>query len=560
MSRLFCTRTYITQVLFSRNLKGKGLNVLLVLLVVIGLLIYAKRKPREHFHYMGEIFADQAGYYVYLPAAFIYDFDGSGFSEEFIKSVGYGFSVDSVSGKIVTKYAIGVALMQAPFFLVTHGYTAVSGGQLDGFSGNYHNVPNWASWFYASMGLWLFYLFLIERVQKWVAWLSVLVVFFGTSTYFYAADNTGMSHVYSFFLFSFFIYIFNKACSHDLRWKSALLLGLISGLIVAVRPVNVLFIAMAVPYLLLLNGKRRSWILRQLSFTNMAILILAGFIMIVPQLLYWKLISGSFIHYSYGNEGFIYWKNPKLLEFWFAPLAGLFLYSPAYLLAVFALIRGIQKKQNAILLIGFIGFCYLMASWHVYFFGCSFGSRNLVEFSVLFFIPLTLWINKSKKVLQGFIASTLLISCAFTLTLMVSFGNCFYRMPLDWEAFKNLIGTGVYYQQTTNRVILPEQLYSGINCSAHKYFTINSFTTADVHVKIEGYSEKTEIALEVYKDSIMQFSSFNVYQEGQRDEENEMYYSFLLPKQAPKDAVIKVYVVNTAGDSIYMDKLAVWLR
>ncbi|WP_417600649.1 hypothetical protein [Owenweeksia hongkongensis] len=539
-------------------MKKNKLGVLAIIMMVIGVLIYSKRKPREYFHFKGELWADQAGYYMYLPGAFIYDFDGSEMPDTLLKSIGHGFHVDTTSGKMITKYAVGVAMLQAPFFGLVHLHTKITGGRIDGFSGNYHNVPNWAAWFYASIGLLLFYLFLIERVQRKIAWVIISVIFFGTSTYYYGVDNTGMSHIYSFFLFSAFIYVFNRVCRNGLNWINLVAVGAISGLIVAVRPINLLFIPMAVFYLLFLYKRDWHWAKRQLSISKIMVGITMAVLMLVPQFLYWKYTSGSAIHYSYGNEGFSNWKSPMLIEFWFAPLAGLFLYSPAYLLAIGAIFRKIKQRENQVLIIGFLGFCYLMASWHVYFFGCSFGSRNLVEFSVLFFIPLALWLNELKRV--KLMRGLLITSMMFTLSLAHSFGGCYTFGVWNWKEFVGMGTRGVHYQSISNKEVLPNQMFLGINSDAHRFFTISNYHAADVCLKVEGYGPKTELAFEVYKDSVLAFASFNVAKEMERDGGNEANYTFLLPKDYPKDASIKAYLFNVGQDTLKLEKLSIWLR
>jgi len=528
--------------------------------MVTGVLLYSKRKPREYFHYKGEIFADQAGYYVYLPGAFIYRFDGSSFTEELMQGVGYGFSVDTISGKIETKYAIGVALLQSPFFVFTHLYNKWSGGPTDGFSGSYHNVPNWASWVYVSLGLWFFYLFLYKRIKYSLALLFLTVIFFGSSLYYYSMDNSGMSHVYSFFLFSLFLYCFDITCTRGNSVKRSVILGMLAGLIVAVRPVNVLFIGIAVPYLMMLHKRDLTWMKRQLSIPNVFSIVGMGFLMIVPQLLYWKYVHGEWIYYSYGSEGFSNWNDPQLLPFFFAPKAGLFTYSPAYLLAILAIVFGIKKRENGWLLFGFFGFCYLMSAWHIYFFGCSFGSRNLVEYAPLFFIPLALQLNSGNKYLKRTTGTVLIVASTFTISLSSSYSGCFYGNTWDWREYREMALRGTYYTSIGGRHVDEDELYSGINSSAHQWFTCAGYSTADVKIKVEGYSEDTELVFEMYKDSIVEYASFNVMEEIQKDGGDAAYYSFLIGRGRSSDAIYKFYIYNEGKDDLDIEKLAVWLH
>lgn len=537
--------------------RNNGL-VLLVILIITGLLIYTKRKPREYFHYKGEIFADQAGYYMYLPAVFIYDFNGENLTPNLVSKVGFGFSVDSTTGKMITKYSIGVALLQSPFFLAVHSYNLLTGKPTDGFSGNYHNIPNWAAWVYSSFALWMFFLFLVKRVRRSVALLMLMVVYFGTSVYYYGADNTGMSHIYSFFLFSAFIYFFDKVCREAFKYRDSIILGLIGGLIVVVRPVNLMFVGMAVPYLIMLNGKSKDWVKSQVNVGKVLLGLISGILMILPQLMYWKYTSGSWIFYSYGNEGFTNWKNPEIIPFFFSPKAGLFSYSPAYLGAILIMAMGLKKPSNRWLTFGFATFCFLMASWHTYFFGCSFGSRNLLEFSVIFFVPLVIWVEANWK---KWIGIALILCCVFSINLMISFSGCYYEDKWDWAEYENMLKRGAYHTQLTNVIIPPSETYGGLHSNAHRYFTATPFREADVYLKAQGITESTQLVFEVYRDSIVQFSSVNVLEEMQKDrEEGECYYSFLIDRNIPQGATIKSYLFNEGGDSIYVKKLSLWLH
>ena len=56
--------------------------------------------PMDH----GHLLSDAAGYYIYLPGLFHYGFDGSTIDSTAMEVMGRGFSIDSASHKIVTKY------------------------------------------------------------------------------------------------------------------------------------------------------------------------------------------------------------------------------------------------------------------------------------------------------------------------------------------------------------------------------------------------------------------------------------------------------------------------
>ena len=156
-------------------------------------------------NYHSEIWADKAGYYIYLPAYFIYDFDGEKLPPKIGEKTGDGFFVEE--GKIKTKYTSGVALLQAPFFLVTHFVSTKLGYESNGFSSIYHKMINVSAVTYSFFALILLYLFLIRYVSKKLAFISVACIYLGTNLFYYSIFETGMSHIYSFFLFTCFLYL-----------------------------------------------------------------------------------------------------------------------------------------------------------------------------------------------------------------------------------------------------------------------------------------------------------------------------------------------------------------
>jgi hypothetical protein len=101
-------------------------------------------------------------------------------------------------------------------------------------------------------------------------------------------------------------------------------------------------------------------------------------------------MNGRLIRYSYGDESFKYWLEPKIAAVLFDVQNGLFLYSPMVLLMVVGIIIGIKKKtyQGISLGIVFVIITYIFASWWAWWFGGAFGHRSYIEYYALFAIPL----------------------------------------------------------------------------------------------------------------------------------------------------------------------------
>ena len=176
----------------------------LVLILLLGIMIFLtlnRHSKSGYYNYHSEIWADKAGYYVYLPATFKYAFNPDEFPDSMDVRTGYGFSLDLKDHKIRTKYTCGVALMQIPFYFLADVLTTPLHQKADGFSPVYHRAVNVAAVFYLLAGILFLYLFLRNYFKISVTVLVLASLVLGTNLYYYAIDETGMSHVYSFALF-----------------------------------------------------------------------------------------------------------------------------------------------------------------------------------------------------------------------------------------------------------------------------------------------------------------------------------------------------------------------
>ncbi|MDZ7740533.1 MAG: hypothetical protein U5Q03_01920 [Bacteroidota bacterium] len=105
-----------------------------------------------------------------------------------------------------------------------------------------------------------------------------------------------MSHVYSFFLFSLTLTLWLNYFGKPKLYKAIILGGLL-GIIVLIRPTNGLIL---IPLLLWDNPfeKKTDNVTNRagIRLLHLASAALAAFIVILPQLIYWKLYTGSWIY------------------------------------------------------------------------------------------------------------------------------------------------------------------------------------------------------------------------------------------------------------------------
>jgi len=420
------------------------------LLSLAGLLIFLSFNQHHHsrngyFNYQSEIWADNAGYHVYLPATFIYGFDARKFPDSMDVRTGDGFQLNLETGVVNTKYSYGTALLQMPFFLGAHTYAILDGGEANGYGPAYHAAVNIAGIFYLIIGLLFLYKFLRFNYSHTISFLSVTIIFLGTNLFYYGVYDTGKSHVYSFFLFSSFLYLIRQSkYLQRNRISDVVLLGLISSLTLVVRPTGAMFL----PLFLFLDWIDINGFYNRLrtvfNWKHLLILVACLFVIFLPQLVYYKYASGSFFTYTYGDERF-YFLNPNLHYTWFSPLSGLFPYNPIYAVIIGGFVLMIRNKVTNGWVAGamFLLISYVFASWWAWSFGCSFGARSFAEYTSLFSLPIAFILFRFRgfhTVFKVLITVIMIVCVAYNLKLFSAFDTCYFGEGFwDWEWFKGLI-------------------------------------------------------------------------------------------------------------------------
>lgn len=419
----------------------------IVSIVIIGLmtiLAFKKHHKSDIYSYRSVIWADRAGYNVYLPATFIYDFDAKLFPDSIEKMTGLGFVLNRESGKVITKYTYGVALFELPFFLTAHTIAPLLGMERSGYSPIYYRVLYFSAVLFGFLGMLFLYKFLRFSYRKSTALISVAALFLGTNLYYYTIEESGMSHVYSFFLFSVFLYLIKKTSFlQKADTKRIFLLGLVAALIVLIRPTNILFLL--IYFVLDISsvkriGERFKTLLKP---KTLLALIVAVVIIWLPQFIYWKYTSGDYLFDSYQGETFS-WLHPKLQYTWFSPKNGLFLYAPFYFVLLFgAVLMAIKKNATGLyLIILFVLLSYIFSCWWDWAFGCSYGARSFVEFLAVFSIPLCYLIESTdgKKLLRFAFFGIILFLIGLNLKMTYSFDMCYFgEGDWDWNWYLHLI-------------------------------------------------------------------------------------------------------------------------
>ncbi len=327
---------------------------------------------------------DIVGYYSYLPATFI----EKDLKLSFINSenknrysgVKYAY-VDDKEGHHVIKYSMGMAVLYAPFFMAAQALAEPLGYKADGYSEIYHFFIEFSGLFYLLFGLLYLRKLLLLYYSENITALTICVIFFGTNLLNYSTLDGAMSHAYTFSLFSVLLYTIVK-CYKQPKPGYAVSMALLLGLIILIRPVNLLF-ALALLFFGVITfsdlKKRVGFFLSHYKHILLFLIVLMG--VILPQLLYYKYVTGSFLVFSYGKEGF-YFSQPHMIECLVGFRKGWFIYSPVFLFAM-AGIWYMRKQASAgfytmhLLLLPI--YLYVVASWWCWWYGGSFSLRPMID-------------------------------------------------------------------------------------------------------------------------------------------------------------------------------------
>jgi hypothetical protein len=542
-----------------------------LLLFILTILAFQKYRYHEN-GWRSELWADQGGYYVLLPTLFIYDFDAKKAPSNIDDLTGNGFFIDTVNNKINTRYTYGVALLQAPFFILIHYCTNMQEEFRYGFSDRYYQVPNMAALFYSFIGI----IFMIEFLKKYFNhFLSIITascIFLGTNLFYYSVEGTGMSHVYSFSMFALFLFLTTKLISTE---KNKLILfflwSLIYAVILLIRPINFVILLVA----LSLDCTSFKNILQRIKeFTNWKdILIFSTTIVLMffPQFLYWQYLTGSWVYYTYGNETFSNWNAPKIFHLLFAPNNGLILYNPLYLVIIAGMVYMIIKKiNNGLMLSGiFLLLLYIGGAWFSYCLACGFGGRGFVEYTALFGLPLGYliqWIFQSRKTIR-FIAGFLVMICLFlNLKLGFTYDKCFTNPEWDFEEYSKYIIRGVFYKKISpgEPNLTPEKEFSKGIYVTQKNYTLTNFRRARIkaNIEFEDPNPNAELVLQIEKqDSTIYWISKKL---NNKEKIFKPKQSFLmnvdLPKTFDLDSKIVAFVWNKEKKSLKLNSLELLLK
>jgi len=355
---------------------------------------------------------DVFGYYLYLPATFIYhDLRLTDISwvnrliDEYQTTATFYQATSMPAGGWVIKYSLGLALLNAPGFFVAHVISLLAGFKPDGFSLPYQYAWAISGLVYTAIGIWMFRKILLEFFNDKTTSILLVIIVLATNYFQLTAFEGYLSHNYLFTIYTFIVW-FTIRWHQQPRWQYAVGLGLAMGLAILVRPSEL--VCILIPLFWNISNKQnfvQKLALLKSNFRQIILMAFAVFVVGLPQLLYWKYSSGHWLFYSYNNpgEGFDF-SQPYLMEVLFSFRKGWFIYTPVMLFAVVGFVSLYKKNQTLFysILIYFLVNLYIVSSWTCWWYaGGSYSQRALLSSYVLLAIPLGYLIQEAQAWNKG---------------------------------------------------------------------------------------------------------------------------------------------------------------
>jgi hypothetical protein len=341
---------------------------------------------------------DAIQYYAYLRSlVFDRDLDFQNEYEHFYArgdagdAENFWLTAETGAGRRPNMMSIGPALLWSPFYVTAVAIAAVAASagitnRPDGLSLGFQLIAGLAGVLYATAGAWLCSRIAATRFGPAAAFWGALVAWLAGPAIYYSLVSPAYSHATSLFATSLFVLVWLTGLGRTATWRF-LGLGLLAGLAALVRWQDA--IVLLLPAWELQDAVRRSRLPLPKAAMSVALLMAGLVVGVLPQLLAWHAIYGSFLTVPQGGS-FMRWGEPAVLSVLFSTNHGLFLWTPALLIATVGLAWVWRRDHligSAVLLV-FAAAVYVNAAVSDWWAGEAFGSRRFIACTPIFALGL----------------------------------------------------------------------------------------------------------------------------------------------------------------------------
>ncbi len=397
--------------------------------ITLGILLIINLLSLAHFRNWGEwllINGDSMGYYAYLPMTFIHhdfktlrlqtyhrtknmaDHRDENYTPETMPDRWIP-GIIAPNGNHVNIYTCGVALLQLPFFTMAHILAQPLGFVADGYSLPYRFMLLLGNMFYVMIGLWFLRKILLRHeipmlsgrgyFSESTTSITLGILMLTTNLFYFTAFNGFMAHSYEFCLVTILLF-FTIKWHETTETKYLISLGFMGGFITLIRPTDVLFLLIPLLYKITsLSSFLEKIQLFWSKKTSILIAFVAFLLPFLPQLFYWKYVTGIWIFNSYGDYFEFDFVHPHIREGMIGMNNGWLVYTPVMAFALIGIFMMRDKRRDFLLpIIAFLSiYIYVIYAWWSFNYINGFGSRPMIDAYPLLAIPLSIFVEKMQK-------------------------------------------------------------------------------------------------------------------------------------------------------------------
>ena len=438
---------------------------IVVLLIVFALLYFHFTLPKYSPTSQNNEFAwDILSYYLYLPLSLIHGDIGIN-DPNYIQHIfnQYHFSpafyqaAQAPNGNWVMIYTSGMAILYSPFFLIAHIWASSAGYPADGFSYPYQFCISSGMMIYSIIGILFFRKILLRFFNERITVFVMVIILIGTNFFREATDYTLGPHAVLFSFYCVLIYYTIKWHENQKK-RYAAIIGFSIGFLTLIRPTEAICIFIPIFWNVYNQESfKEKFSLLKKNRTHFFTLIFSAVLVGIPQMMYWKHQTGSFLYNSYWNQNSFDISESHLTKILFSIRKGWFIYTPLIILSIIGFFYLKKEKFNAVRfpVYIFIAFnIFILSHVPVWFNAGSFGQRFMVQSYAILAIPLGAFLEyfSFRSLLSKFV---LAIGCALLVAL-----NVFQTWQMTWWILPGDGITWAYYKQAflkTDNVTKEEQ-------------------------------------------------------------------------------------------------------
>jgi hypothetical protein len=381
----------------------------LVLILLCLFIFFFRLNYRES----REITWDVFGYYLPLPATFIYNdplLNDRSWVDELNDEKHLSGTVYQISttekGEPMYFFLFGMSLFYSIFFFIGHFSAGIGGFPQDGFSDPYQISLVFGSMLYTFIGLYYLRKIMLYFSNERSTAIVLVMIVLGTN---YAHHMTikNLETVNVLFMLAALV-IWNTIQWHlDYKLKNLLVISIGLILMALVKPSEILFAFF--PILFGIKNRhsfRSKWEIIKSHRRQFYIAISAALFIALPQAGYWFYKTGKPIYDTYKNAGVgLDFFSPHIWNTLFSFRKGWLIYTP---IMIFALIgfRQLYRTNKGVFIPVFGTFIcsfFIVASWTEWWYGAGFSIRPLITYYTLLSIPMVFFVDKlfeQKRIIQ----------------------------------------------------------------------------------------------------------------------------------------------------------------